>query len=151
MKDTLNQKVKFRESFRPFAPFCLDQDAPEYFVVDPNRSDSFRFMSHAPLVRTEYRTPLAAITHQDSTSRLQTLEGKDGTQVFAAMLRSLRENHTGVPPVLLNTSFNIKGKPILSTLRDALNVLETTKLDYVFVADRTSQGRSGTLYGKRSS
>lgn len=156
MKDILNEKVKFRESFRPFAPFCLDQDAPEHFIVDPNKSGSFRFMSHAPVVRFDYRTSLRAITHNDCTSRLQTVVGfgSDGTEVFEKMLHSLKINHPSTPPVLLNTSFNIKGKPILSSLRDALNVLETTKLDYVFVADldrRNKPSTTGTLYGKRTS
>lgn len=156
MKDILNEKVKFRESFRPFAPFCLDQDAPEHFIVDPNKSGSFRFMSHAPVVRFDYRTSLRAITHNDCTSRLQTVVGfgSDGTEVFEKMLHSLKINHPSTPPVLLNTSFNIKGKPILSSLRDALNVLETTKLDYVFVADldrRNKPSTTGILYGKRTS
>ncbi len=151
MKDTLNQKVKFREPYRPFAPFCLTQNAPGYFVVDPNKSDSFRFMSHAPTVRIDYREPLAAITHQDKSSRLQTVNPEHkGTEIFAAMLGSLKTNHHGVPPVLLNTSFNIKGKPILTTLRDALNVLETTELDYVFVGSSSDNYNTGTLYGKRN-
>lgn len=151
MKDILNEKVKFRESFRPFAPFCLDQDAPGYFVVAANSSDAFRFMSHAPLVRAEYRSLLGAITHHDGTSRLQTVanDGSGGTEVFASILHTLRNNYPSIPPVLLNTSFNIKGKPILSRLSDALSVLETTKLDYVFVADRDHI--TGTLYGKRKS
>lgn len=120
MKDTLNMKVKFREWFRPFAPVCLVEDKDQYFLDAPESP----YMSYAPLVRPEFREHLPAITHVDGSSRLQTVSGEG---IFQNVLRSMKQ--AGMLPVLLNTSFNIKGRPILTTLEDAFQVLDKTELD----------------------
>ena len=127
MKDTLNAKVKFREWYRPFAPVCLLSDSFQFFhdVYESN------YMSLAPKVREEFRDSLSAITHVDGTSRLQTVCEKTGHEFFKEVLLELRER--GEIPVILNTSFNIRGKPILTTIEDALYVLDNTELDYVLV------------------
>jgi carbamoyltransferase len=127
MKDTLNAKVKFREWYRPFAPVCLLEDSFKFFH-DVYES---KYMSLAPMVREEFRDSLSAITHVDGTSRLQTVCEETGHEFFREVLLELRQR--GEIPVILNTSFNIRGKPILTTIEDALYVLDNTELDYVLV------------------
>jgi len=126
MKDILNSKVKFREWYRPFAPVCALEDSEDYFD-DVFESD---FMSYAPKVKEEYRDVLPSITHIDGTARLQTVS-KDGHKLFYNILKELKERNE--IPVILNTSFNIKGAPILTTIEDALYVLDNTEMDYVYV------------------
>lgn len=126
IKDTLNSKVKFREWYRPFAPVARIEDAPTYFE---NVFES-PFMTLAPTVKEKYKKDLAAITHVDGTARLQTV-GPGQHPVFRAILSELSER--GEVPVILNTSFNIRGAPILSTIKDALYVLDHTELDYVAI------------------
>lgn len=131
MKDILNSKVKFREWFRPFAPVCIHQDSYLYFhdVFESN------YMSYAPKVREEYRDKLRSITHMDNTSRLQTVSKEENKvhRVFLNILNKLKENNH--IPVILNTSFNIKGYPILTSIKDALFVLDNTELDCVVIED----------------
>mgnify|MGYP003133657244 CR=1 FL=1 len=126
MKDILNKKVKFREWYRPFAPVCLFEDAETYFD-NPVESN---YMSFAPKVKKEYQEKLKSITHVDETSRLQTVS-KGGHKVFTDILNELKDRNE--IPVILNTSFNIKGFPILTTIEDALHVLDNTELDHVVV------------------
>jgi carbamoyltransferase len=128
MKDVLNKKVKFREWFRPFAPVCRDEDSEEIF------DDVFesRYMSYAPKVKEKYRSLLPSITHNDGTGRLQTVNKKDH-ELFYDILTELKNRN--LTPIILNTSFNIKGKPILTTIEDSLYVLENTELDYVIIDD----------------
>lgn len=130
MKDILNSKVKFREWFRPFAPFCLKEDASKYF--DSKDFDNMEFMSYAPLVKEEYRELLPSITHVDGSSRLQTVT-EDSHKFFYELLKTYSK-YSDIN-VLLNTSFNIRGNPILSTIEDALYVLDNTELDYVIIDD----------------
>lgn len=126
MKDVLNSKVKFREWFRPFAPVCRDEDS-KIFFDDVFESE---FMSYAPIVKEQYRDVLPSITHNDGTGRLQTVS-KYGHKLFYNILTELKNRNE--IPVILNTSFNIKGKPILTSIQDSLFVLEETDLDYVLI------------------
>jgi len=126
MKDILNSKVKFREWYRPFAPVCRLEDSNTYFD-DVFESD---FMSYAPEVKKEYRDVLPSIAHIDGTARLQTVS-KGGHKLFYNILKELKERNE--IPVILNTSFNIKGAPILTTIEDALYVLDNTEMDFVYI------------------
>lgn len=130
MKDILNSKVKFREWFRPFAPFCLKSDADKYFISKD--FENFEFMSYAPVVRDEYRDKVPSITHVDGTARLQVVT-EDSHDFFYKLLNSFSK-YSDVN-ILLNTSFNIKGNPILTTIEDALYVLDNTELDCVIIQD----------------
>jgi carbamoyltransferase len=130
MKDILNFKVKFREWYRPFAPFCLKDDACTYF--DSKSFDNMEFMSYAPIVKEKYRDVLPSITHVDNSSRLQTVT-KDSHNFFYNLLTYYKKYSNTA--VLLNTSFNIRGNPILTTIEDALHVLDTTQLDCVLIND----------------
>lgn len=128
MKDILNFKVKFREWYRPFAPFCLKNDANIYF--DSKTFDNMEFMGYAPIVKPAYREALPSITHVDNSSRLQTVT--EESHKFFYNLLTIYKKYSDIP-VLLNTSFNIKGNPILSSIEDALYVLDNTELDCVVI------------------
>ena len=122
MKDILNAKVKNREYYRPFAPIVRLEDVNKYFEFDQES----KWMSYCPKVREEYRDVLKAITHVDGTARVQTVT-KEQNELLYNML-TIMEDKTKVG-VLLNTSFNIAGKPILNSYKDAIWMLENTQMD----------------------
>jgi carbamoyltransferase len=128
MKNTLNSKVKFREWFRPFAPFCLKEQANEYF--ESRDFENFEFMSYSPLVKDDYRKKIPSITHIDGTARLQTVT-QESHQFFYDLLNKFKKYSD--TNVLLNTSFNIKGFPILTSIEDSLYVLDNTELDCLII------------------
>jgi carbamoyltransferase len=128
MKDTINKKVKFREWFRPFAPICCEEDANKYFEISNNVN--YKYMSFSPKVKKEFRNLLTSITHIDGTSRLQTINYNQNPYVYE-LLREF-EKLSGVP-ILINTSFNIKGKPILTHYQAALQNLDSSELDGVIL------------------
>jgi len=131
MKDILNHKVKFREWYRPFAPVCLKQDATIYF--ESKDFENFEFMSWAPKVKSEYKQLLPSITHVDGTARLQCVT-EESNKFFHDLLQTFSKYSD--TKVLLNTSFNIRGNPILTTVEDALYVLDNTELDCVIIEDK---------------
>jgi carbamoyltransferase len=122
MKDILNAKVKNREWYRPFAPVCRLEDVSKYF----NFSGESRWMSFCPEVRDEWKEKLTSITHVDGTARVQTVTREQNEWLYDLLTEF--EKLTGVG-VLLNTSFNINGKPLLSTYKDALHVFKNTQMD----------------------
>ena len=126
MKYSLNAKVKYREWYRPFAPMVRYEDRNKYFVFTGDSP----YMSFACPVRETYREDLPAITHVDGTARLQTVKESDNPFIYELLNEIERK---GSIPVLLNTSFNIKGLPILTTIDDALSILKETDLDNVVV------------------
>ena len=119
-KDKVNE-IKRRELYRPFAPVCRREDAEKYFIAD--NYDNLSYMNFAVDVREEYAEQLAAITHVDNTARLQTV-----TEDQNKLLYNILSAFDGV---LLNTSFNVRGKPILNTLQEAFMVLNESELDAV--------------------
>ena len=130
MKDILNAKVKFREWYRPFAPFCKKEDAPKYF--ESRNFDNLEYMSYAPKVKDEYVEKLPSITHIDNTARLQTVTEESHAELYELLTEFGKISETNV---LLNTSFNIRGYPILSSIEDALYALNNTQMDYVVIED----------------
>ena len=130
MKDILNAKVKFREWYRPFAPFCKKEDAPKYF--ESRNFDNLEYMSYAPKVKDEYVDKLPSITHIDNTARLQTVTEESHAEFYELLTEFGKISETNV---LLNTSFNIRGYPILSSIEDALYALNNTQMDYVVIED----------------
>ena len=128
MKDILNAKVKHREWYRPFAPVVRLQDVSKYFEFEGES----RWMGFCPKVREEWRDTLISITHVDGTARVQTVTEEQNPWLYNLLTKM--EEKTGVG-VLLNTSFNVDGKPILSTLRDALEVYNKTELDGLVLQD----------------
>jgi len=126
MKDKLNSKIKFREWFRPFAPVCRLQDKDKFFI-DAYESP---YMTLSPIVRKKYRDQLVSITHVDGSARLQTVTNEQNSFLYELLTEMENQN---LLPVILNTSFNIKGKPILTTYDSAFEALEETQLDYIFL------------------
>lgn len=122
MKDILNAKVKHREWYRPFAPVVRLEDVSKYFEWEGES----RWMSFCPKVKEEWRDQLAAITHVDNTARVQTVTKEQNEWLYDLITEF--EKQTGIG-VLLNTSFNVDGKPILSTIQDAFKILRETQLD----------------------
>lgn len=131
-KDTLNRRVKMREPFRPFAPAVLLDEASNWFEFDGTPSES-PFMLRVVEVKTEKRNAVPAIVHVDGTGRLQTLTRENNGR-FYDLVRKFYEK-TGVP-VLLNTSFNRMGQPIIETPADAIACLLNTGLDCCVFEDR---------------
>lgn len=123
-KDKVNV-VKRREAYRPFAPVCRLEDAETYF--DAIRYDNLSYMNFAIKTREEHIDKLRAVTHVDGTARVQTV-----TQEQNEILYDLLTEFDGV---LLNTSFNVKGSPILNTLKEAFYMLDETALDNLVVVD----------------
>ena len=121
-KDKVNL-VKRRESYRPFAPMVRQEDAHIYF--DAGSYDNLEYMNFSVKVREEYKEQLAAVTHVDGSARVQSVTRKSNAFVYDLL--------GACGGVLLNTSFNVKGKPILNTLKEAFQVLEETALDGLVV------------------
>lgn len=124
MKEEINKKVKKREPYRPFAPACREEDAEKYFEVD-RLDEVLHTMSTVVTVREEHRANLSVITHFDGTARLQTVTSESNPMFYELL--------TEFDGVLLNTSFNLQGKPILNKAEHALQMLYTTNLDYVVI------------------
>jgi carbamoyltransferase len=121
MKDHLNAHVKFREAFRPYAPMVLVEHAADIFdLAQPSP-----FMLFACDVRAKYQTLLPAITHVDGTARVQTV---DEQEPFLRALLMAFYRRTGLA-VLLNTSFNLAGEPIVETPEDAIRAFLSCGLD----------------------
>ncbi len=128
MKDVLNARVKHRQSFRPFAPIVLAERASEIFE---GKEDS-PFMLLAKNVTPEWRHKVPAIVHVDGTARVQTVRREHNERLY--LLLKEFEALTGVP-VLLNTSFNIRGEPIVEAPADAMKCFLSTGIDYLAMHD----------------
>ena len=124
IKDKINATVKHREWFRPFAPVVQEKDVSLYFE---GRTENNEHMAYAMTTKEEWRDSLSSINHVDNTARVQALSRSDSPWIY-----DLLELQT--PRCLLNTSFNISGKPILNTIEDALWVLDNRGLDAVIIS-----------------
>jgi carbamoyltransferase len=140
MKDVLNARVKFREGFRPFAPIVLAEDVGEWFEVDPAHADS-PFMLRVLPFKKERAAKVGAVVHVDGTGRVQTV-AKESFPVLHRLVSRFKEM-TGIP-ILLNTSFNIAGEPIVETPADALWCLLFTDLDGCVLGDRIVEKEAGS-------
>jgi carbamoyltransferase len=128
MKNILNKRVKHRQAFRPFAPIVLAEHAREIFEGDEDSP----FMLLAKRVRPHWRAKIPAVVHVDGTARVQTV--RQETNLILYRLLKEFQSITGVP-VLLNTSFNVKGEPIVETPRDAAACFLTTGIDDLVLHD----------------
>jgi carbamoyltransferase len=136
-KDVLNSRVKHRESFRPFAPVVLKETVRDWFDLDGASPDS-PFMLRICKFKEDKRALVPGVVHVDATGRFQTLTKEANGRVYELVRRFY--DKTGVP-IILNTSFNIAGEPIVETPRDALNTMLRTGIDYCVLGDH--------LVGKR--
>jgi carbamoyltransferase len=128
MKDILNSRVKHRQAFRPFAPIVLAERMKDVFEGEEDSP----FMLIAKPVRPEWRDKIPAIVHVDGTARVQTV--REATNPMLYRLLKEFEALTGVP-VLINTSFNIKGEPIVETPEDAVACFLNTGIDNLILHD----------------
>ncbi len=128
-KDTLNNHVKHREAFRPFAPSILEEFAQDYFEIDRPSP----YMLLVPTVVKKKREVIPAVTHVDGTGRLQTVSRETNPHLYSLIERF--HEKTGVP-VLLNTSFNVANEPIVETPEDAIRCFLSTGIDALLIADR---------------
>ena len=125
-RDRLNQRVKYREEFRPFAPAVPLELAERYFELPRGGARLCRFMSGVFPVRPEWRDRLAAVTHVDGTARVQTVD-REVSARFHALLLAFGAR-TGVP-VLLNTSFNLSGEPIVASGVEGYSTFRRSDVD----------------------
>ncbi|MBU1869723.1 MAG: carbamoyltransferase, partial [Candidatus Omnitrophica bacterium] len=124
MRDILNSKVKNREYFRPFAPAVLEENAQEFFEI----KCASPYMLLAPKVKKDKINLIPAVTHVDETARLQTVS-KCFNPKFWHLIKAFQKI-TGIP-VLLNTSFNLKGEPIVCSPEDAIKSFQRSNIDYL--------------------
>jgi carbamoyltransferase len=127
MKEIVNTKIKFREPFRPFAPVVLEERAAEYF--DMSRADHGyppRFMLIVTSIPEDKRDQIQAVCHEGGTGRLQTVRREWNPAYYTAVEKFGQA--TGVP-VLLNTSYNLRGEPIVNTPQNAINTFRKSDID----------------------
>jgi carbamoyltransferase len=156
MQSTLNLKIKFRESFRPFAPavlrervsecFDLDDESPYMLLVADVRQERLRRLSKKERSKKGFdklkviRSDIPAVTHVDNSARIQTVDREDNP-LFHELISCFHER-TGCP-VIINTSFNVRGEPIVCTPREAYACFMRTHMDYLvmgtFLLDKKQQ------------
>lgn len=128
MKDRINREVKFREMYRPLAPAILEEHVDEYFEA----AQPSYYMERTLKYRPQARDRVPAVVHRNGTGRLQTV-GKEWNPRFRGLLEAFHRK-TGVP-ILMNTSFNVMGKPIVHSPEDAIAVFFSTGLDDLVIHD----------------
>jgi carbamoyltransferase len=128
MKDTLNARVKFREEFRPFAPAVLEEKVSDYFEIDRPAP----FMLLVPQVKPGKGDVIPSVTHVDYSARVQTVSEKVNPRFYN--LIAAFEKVSGVP-VIINTSFNVRGEPIVCTPQEAYNCFAHTDIDFLIMND----------------
>jgi carbamoyltransferase len=152
----MNLKIKYRESFRPFAPtvlrdkasewFDLRQESPYMLLVAPVRDDkrlklpeSLRQLQGFDKLKTQ-RSQIPAVTHVDFSARVQTVKREDNPLYYDTINEFYRQ--TGCP-VMINTSFNVRGEPLVCTPEDAFRCFMRTEMDYLimgsFLLDKKAQ------------
>ena len=151
MQSIMNLKIKYRESFRPFAPAVLDDQASKYFDIDPGVGSPYMLLvadvrpelriedthdhDRGPDLRTwvnEVRSNIPAVTHVDYSARLQTV-ARETSPEFHAIIEAF-DRLTGCP-VVINTSFNVRGEPIVCTPEDAYRCFMRTEMDTLVLED----------------
>ncbi len=137
VKDRLNMYVKKREWFQPFAPSMLEEDAPRILKYDDKGRSAYMTMAYD--TKDETRDMLRSVTHVDGTARPQTVSGENAA--YMDLLKNVKRGTCY--GVVLNTSFNIHGKPIVMTPADAIEMMLTTKTKYMFMDGYFITNRKG--------
>jgi carbamoyltransferase len=130
MRDRINAMVKMREAFRPFAPAVTLEQVQDWFEVP--RGFELPYMIMTADVRQQHRAALPAITHVNGSARVQTVSKKDNCE-FHTLLEAVGKT-TG-REMVLNTSFNVKGQPIVNTPREAIDTFLGTGIEFLFLED----------------
>ena len=163
MQKKLNLSIKYRESFRPFAPAVLEEDAQQYFELREKTSPYMLFTTPVVKHRHSYtkqnsdeslmerinavRSDVPAVTHLDYSARVQTVSRKTNERFW--QLINAFKNCTGYG-LLVNTSFNVRGEPIVMTPEDAYNCFMNTKMDYFVIGNIVFDKRVQPTWRKRS-
>src|SRR6185312_795539 len=134
MRDRINAMVKMREAFRPFAPAVSLEEASRWFEMEEGLE--LPYMITIVDVREQYRAELPAITHVNGTARVQTVSATDNGD-FHTLLEAVGRA-TG-RRMVLNTSFNVKGQPIVNTPNEAIETYLRTGIDYLFIENTLIQ------------
>ena len=129
MKDIVNAKIKYRELFRPFAPASISPHAERYFDL-PAIKSLFKYMLATCPVNKDFTDQLPATTHIDNSARLQ-LVNREDNPFFFDLIDSFGKV-SGIH-VLLNTSFNVRGEPIVDSIHDALSTFYRTDIDILYL------------------
>jgi len=146
MQSIMNLKIKFRESFRPFAPSCLEEDVSDYFEIDGAspymllvaqvKKERCKTVANGEAVGLDklksIRSEIPAVTHVDYSARIQTVNAKDNPK-YHEMISAFKRK-TGCP-VIINTSFNVRGEPIVCTPEDAFRCFMRTNMDYLIIGN----------------
>lgn len=146
MQSVMNLKIKFRESFRPFAPSVLQEDVSDYFEIDrespymllvaPVKKELCKKVEENGAIGLDklkaIRSEIPAITHVDYSARIQTVHEKDNPR-YHKMITAFKKK-TGCP-VIINTSFNVRGEPIVCTPKDAYTCFMRTNMDYLVLGN----------------
>ena len=128
IKDIINKAIKYRENFRPFAPAVLEEEAHRYF--DIKRGTKIEFMEKAVLVKNLWRDKIPGVTHVDGTARIQTVSKKINPD-FYDLINEFKKI-TKIP-ILINTSFNLNGEPIVCSPKDAIRTFFSCGLDILVI------------------
>jgi carbamoyltransferase len=147
MQEIMNLKIKFRESFRPFAPSVLKEKAGEYFVMDRQSPYMLFAMAVSETIRNDItpesggnaleklrrkRSSIPAVTHVDFSARVQTVSKQDNP-LFYQVIAHFNDKYKC--PVIINTSFNVRGEPIVCTPSDAYLCFMRTNMDYLVMGN----------------
>ena len=137
MKDKINKAIKFREAFRPFAPVVLEEKADKYFVT-PGHSP-VHFIKKVYMFIPEMRNEVGAVIHEDRSGRLQTVN-RELNPIFYDLFYAFGKQ-TGVP-IVLNTSFNLSGEPIVQAPEDAIKTFFSSKMNAVVLGNLIIEKKS---------
>ncbi len=129
-KDLINSSIKYREKYRPFAPSVIEEKADKFFSV--KKGYKCKYMEKVIKVKPEFRSKLSAVTHYDGTGRLQTVSKKENIDFYNIL--SEFEKLSGFP-ILLNTSFNMNGEPVVNNPEDALKTFFNCKLKTMVIGN----------------
>ena len=132
MKGIVNERIKFREPFRPFAPVVCEDDALTYFDCDDPIPEPTDYMLMVYPVKEKWKAKIPSVTHVDGSGRLQTIRRTQNERYYDLIKAFGKLSKI---PILINTSFNIRGEPIVCTPEDAYRCMMGTGIDYL-VADR---------------
>ncbi|NCN98902.1 hypothetical protein COU62_04045 [Candidatus Pacearchaeota archaeon CG10_big_fil_rev_8_21_14_0_10_35_219] len=130
MQEILNAKVKHREKFRPFAPVVCAEDAKVYFDCDDPLPEPVDYMLMVYSIKEKWRNKIPSVTHVDGSGRLQTIRRNQNRQYYD-LIKAFGKK-SGIP-ILINTSFNIRGEPIVCTPYDAYKCMMGTGIDYLVI------------------
>ena len=130
MKNILNQAIKFREGFRPFAPSVLEEEA--YKIFNLKKDERIYFMEKVAQVKPRWRKKIPAVTHVDNTARVQTVSKKIHSKFYKLIMEFSKQTNI---PLLVNTSFNLNGEPIVCSPNDAIRTFFSCGLDVLVIGE----------------